>query len=104
MVSNYIIHVNLNIFIKDVSECTNGNNACNHICINTVGSYYCDCYTGYHLISNQRYCIDTNECSTNNGGCEHYCYNTVGSYYCSCRWGYVLNTTDHHSCEGMLVM
>ena len=98
-----MFYINLNIF-KDVNECANGNNACNQICINTDGSYYCDCYTGYHLISNQRYCIETNECSMNKGGCEQNCHDTYGSYYCTCRMGYVLNTTDHHSCEGMIFM
>ena len=72
------------------------------MCVNTYGSYYCDCYTGYHLISNQRYCIDTNECLTNNGNCDQYCRNTIGSYYCSCYWRYYLNTTDHHSCHGIM--
>ena len=88
------------IFLKDINECANSNNACNQICINTVGSYYCDCNAGYHLISNQRYCIDTNECSTNNGGCQQRCNNTDGSYYCSCKDGYYWNTTDS-ICHGI---
>ena len=41
----------------DVNECALGSDACNHDCVNTNGSYYCDCYTGYQPSSNQKYCI-----------------------------------------------
>lgn len=38
------------IFV-DVNECnqTNDTNICEHICYNVVGSYYCECNTGFIL-------------------------------------------------------
>ena len=41
--------------LKDINEC-NGNHTCDHICINTVGSYYCSCYSGFILQSDNRKC------------------------------------------------
>ena len=35
----------------DVNECIDGNGGCNHICMNTVGSYECSCYAGHYLNS-----------------------------------------------------
>lgn len=29
--------------IEDVDECWNTNGGCSYMCINTVGSYYCEC-------------------------------------------------------------
>ncbi|XP_071952868.1 thrombomodulin-like [Antedon mediterranea] len=83
---------------KDINECSATNGGCHHICINTVGSYYCRCRTGY-AENDDRQCEDINECSATNGGCHHICINTVGSYYCRCRTGYVEN--DDRQCEAV---
>ena len=48
----YIIHVTF----VDIDECVEGVNKCEQKCINTIGSYYCDCITGYRLRTNQRKC------------------------------------------------
>ena len=40
----------------DINECNQGNGGCEHTCTNTVGSYYCTCYTGYTLNKNGRTC------------------------------------------------
>ena len=40
----------------DVDECTIANGECEHVCINTGGSFYCDCRDGYMLESNNRTC------------------------------------------------
>ncbi|XP_019631490.1 PREDICTED: neurogenic locus notch homolog protein 1-like [Branchiostoma belcheri] len=74
----------------DINECSSNNGGCAHNCVNTDGSYYCTCRTGYQL-SGSRNCVDKNECSSNNGGCDHNCENTGGSYTCSCRDGYQLS-------------
>ncbi|GAB1601778.1 fibrillin-1-like, partial [Argonauta hians] len=74
------------------------NGKCDQLCINTVGSYRCDCNTGYHTLYEDRYsCKETNECYFNNGNCSHQCTNEVGSYYCSCNHGYTL-APNGHSC------
>ena len=43
------------IVITDIDECSQGNGGCEHICTNTVGSYYCTCNTGY-LLYNGKHC------------------------------------------------
>ena len=40
----------------DINECLNNNGSCSHDCINTVGSYYCECPTGHHLQPNNHDC------------------------------------------------
>ena len=41
----------------DVDECCNlALNSCQHICKNTIGSYYCECSHGYMLQSDNRTC------------------------------------------------
>ena len=43
-------------FLADVNEC-NGENACDHVCHNTVGSYYCSCKKGYALAAGNKKCV-----------------------------------------------
>ena len=33
--------------ILDVNECMLGSSNCTQVCTNTIGSYLCDCNTGY---------------------------------------------------------
>ena len=42
--------------ITDVDECLNNNDTCSHDCVNTEGSYYCECPTGYNLQPNKHDC------------------------------------------------
>ena len=42
----YILH-NHN-FLTDINECNN-NSTCDHRCINTIGSFICECDSGYQL-------------------------------------------------------
>ena len=44
------------IISSDINECRTSNGGCQYICLNTLGSYQCQCRTGYTLFSNGRTC------------------------------------------------
>ena len=64
----------------DEDECDYNNN-CQYSCVNTDGSFYCDCDKGYKLEDNGYSCDDINECHELNGGCEFGCRNNIGSLH-----------------------
>jgi hypothetical protein len=68
--------------IKDVDECQKDICPKKSTCINTIGSYTCQCHPGY---SGPK-CKDINECHIS-GSCHKYalCDNMQGSYKCRCR-------------------
>ena len=109
---------------SDVDECAANTDGCEHICINTIGSFECSCLPGYMLNSDNQTCTgeplyadvhgkvsydnyvivyffsDIDECEKDSGGCEHgLCSNINGSFECSCRDGYHLDH-DGRSCNG----
>ena len=43
-------------FIADIDECSLDNDGCEHNCINTVGSSFCSCNTGYALTLDGKNC------------------------------------------------
>ena len=45
------------IFITDINECEDGIHPCSHHCYNTIGSYTCDCTTGFELDEDSQTCI-----------------------------------------------
>uniref|UniRef100_A0A3P9PXQ0 EGF containing fibulin extracellular matrix protein 1 n=1 Tax=Poecilia reticulata TaxID=8081 RepID=A0A3P9PXQ0_POERE len=59
-----------------------------HGCVNTLGSYYCECNPGYKLAHNNYSCT-VNECETEST-CQHHCYNLIGSFLCQCDHGFEL--------------
>ena len=36
----------------DINECLVDNGGCHHVCINTAGSYICQCDNGYTSVNN----------------------------------------------------
>ncbi|XP_007182121.2 adhesion G protein-coupled receptor E5 isoform X2 [Balaenoptera acutorostrata] len=79
---------------QDVDECQQKPKICKgrSICINTQGSYTCQCPPGLELnLEDPRLCTDTDECSSGQHQCHNstVCVNTVGSYMCHCRQGWV---------------
>ena len=36
------------VFLTDINECENSG-ICDDRCINTIGSFFCECYPGYQL-------------------------------------------------------
>lgn len=53
---NALAHLNSK-FVLDINECSSNNGGCSQLCINTVGSYYCNCISGFTLSSNYHTCI-----------------------------------------------
>ncbi|XP_065195960.1 uncharacterized protein LOC135827394 [Sycon ciliatum] len=70
--------------------CSRGNETCR----DTVGSYVCDCASGFVRTTVGGGCMDIDECANSTAvatSCTSpvaVCNNTVGSYSCSCRYGY----------------
>ncbi|XP_076799980.1 uncharacterized protein LOC143445052 isoform X4 [Clavelina lepadiformis] len=76
--------------IPDVNECEQQTDNCgeNSICVNTEGSFYCECKEGY--IGDGVDCEEFDECSNNIYLCARnaICTNTDGGFTCECVHGY----------------
>ncbi|XP_065194002.1 adhesion G protein-coupled receptor L4-like [Sycon ciliatum] len=77
----------------DIDECSRPDlNNCDQppvaYCINSYGSFGCECNTGFD--GNGRECEDVDECTAGVHQCNEHamCNNTVGSYSCYCQSGY----------------
>ncbi|XP_070546532.1 mucin-like protein [Ptychodera flava] len=70
----------------DDNECLSEQGTCNQTCINTLGSYYCECRQGFHLNEDKHSCDDIDECSHHGNRCARYarCINLPGSFDCQC--------------------
>ncbi|XP_076276277.1 uncharacterized protein LOC143207096 [Lasioglossum baleicum] len=83
----------------DIDECREIEDACssNEDCVNTMGSYACNCKIGFRRDNLTQACVDINECQTQEDSClpTQRCDNTIGSYSCTrflpCGTGYTLN-------------
>ncbi|KAK3920598.1 Fibrillin-1 [Frankliniella fusca] len=75
---------------EDLNECDMMPDACvGGECINTDGSFRCECPPGYKLDSEGKKCVDENECLTQSGICGNgTCTNVEGSFECSCSEGF----------------
>lgn len=63
------------------------------VCVNTIGSFLCECPKGYEHHPMSQNCTDIDECAQSqlnlcNEDSGEQCINTVGSYYCQCAPGY----------------
>ncbi|XP_052216781.1 fibrillin-2-like [Dreissena polymorpha] len=78
----------------DINEC-NSSNPCDHMCLNTEGSYSCDCEQGFRVDANNKHnCIDINECNEATHNCSQICDNTKGSFLCQCQPGFIFNVSN----------
>ncbi|XP_062891740.1 adhesion G protein-coupled receptor E2-like [Mobula hypostoma] len=79
-------------------------------CINVIGSYQCNCYTGFQALPVTgnlmagKVCEDIDECESSPCHQLATCNNTLGSYQCNCVAGYqgsttTLNLTAGKVCE-----
>nr|XP_042703530.1 adhesion G protein-coupled receptor E5-like isoform X1 [Chrysemys picta bellii] len=80
--------------LSDIDECKKTPDICgpNATCINTNGSYWCECRAGYVPSNrNTTLCEDIDECqglSPADCGPHSNCTNVAGNYSCSCSDGY----------------
>lgn len=78
----------------DIDECAASRTLCPPLrrCVNTFGSYFCKCQTGYELkyVDGKYKCIDIDECAANTHSCSPHadCHNTQGSFKCKCKPGF----------------
>jgi hypothetical protein len=102
--------------MKDVDECQIGQFSCqqNSVCVNTVGSYRCECQHGFsgnglfcagknYMILNQpfilllkqiKFCFeDVDECELDLHNCSSMavCTNSIGAFTCACKHGFIGN-------------
>ena len=70
---------------------------CQHLCVDTKESFFCDCRPGYRLSGNSS-CEDVNECQVE-GICSQECHNSPGSFSCSCLPGYSQDPTNSSLCR-----
>lgn len=45
------------LLITDVNECMINNGGCEQLCVNTRGSYYCDCHEGFIMDNATNKCL-----------------------------------------------
>ncbi|KPP70786.1 latent-transforming growth factor beta-binding protein 2-like, partial [Scleropages formosus] len=90
-----------NRMLVHINECESGPCEGKGRCVNSIGSYACQCYTGYSQVitQNRKFCQDVNECDMPNKCPGSRCINTVGSYTCECDHGYALSSRGQ--CEDM---
>lgn len=96
------------IIFPDTDECLeegglNGHHChLNTKCVNTIGSYVCECLPGYKRV-NKFNCAELDECSTGEHNCDVNadCINTQGSYHCLCKEGY---TGDGYTCKRTIAL
>ena len=76
---------------------------CRHAtCYNNIGSFTCQCNTGFFDIEGNGNCLDVDECLSGVAICPRQteCKNTIGSYDCPCIAGHELKTDEISDQEG----
>lgn len=87
--------------LSDIDECEQQMCGANTECVNTEGSYSCECKDGFEM-ENSGDCVNINECSDGKDNCDadtSTCKDTVGGFDCVCKTGYTKKASG--LCEGM---
>uniref|UniRef100_A0A672H6I1 Fibrillin-1 n=1 Tax=Salarias fasciatus TaxID=181472 RepID=A0A672H6I1_SALFA len=80
----------ITVILEDINECQELPGLCQGgQCINTFGSFQCECPRGYALNEDTRVCEDINECERPGICGPGQCYNTIGNYTCICPVDYM---------------
>ena len=95
------LQVNRQLRVLDYDECQDDHNTvCDDIyaiCVNSEGSFHCECNQGYWRADDSQSCEDWDECKCglNKTECDTFicgqfrvCTNTPGSFTCDCQEGY----------------
>ncbi|XP_028320911.1 latent-transforming growth factor beta-binding protein 4 isoform X4 [Gouania willdenowi] len=84
----------------DIDECASvGACEAERVCVNVMGSFRCDCPSGFRTSGFGRQCRDINECLEGNFCFSRgECVNTHGSYTCVCSEGFRLSR-NQTACE-----
>lgn len=98
----YFSYDNVTISL-DVDECKQRGGETGHYChsntkcVNSLGSYTCECLPGYRRLDKFN-CVELDECTSGKHSCDSHavCINTLGSYHCQCQDGY---SGDGFKCE-----
>ncbi|KAK8718935.1 hypothetical protein OTU49_014355, partial [Cherax quadricarinatus] len=73
----------------DLNECEIMPGSCQGgDCVNTDGSFRCECPMGYVLDHSGRRCVDDNECAVSSVCGNGTCSNVEGGFECSCQDGF----------------
>ncbi|XP_042373017.1 latent-transforming growth factor beta-binding protein 4-like, partial [Plectropomus leopardus] len=94
-----------------VDECVKSGVCLDGRCVNTEGSFQCQCQTGFTTNPERTACLDVDECVSSGGSVcpSQRCENTIGSYRCltSCEPGYQVTPTgscvDVNECANQTV-
>ncbi|KAJ8307100.1 hypothetical protein KUTeg_015184 [Tegillarca granosa] len=88
----------------NIDECSTKQDTCTifETCVDTPGSYSCQCHNGYTRSANG-YCDDIDECMSGGNNCnvDATCINTRGSFVCVCNNGLTgdgITCTDIDEC------
>ena len=84
-------------YFLDIDECRDGKSRCssNGRCINTQGSFSCQCVDGFY--GKGKYCYYEDECGSGPCDTNAFCNNSEGSYLCTCKSDFYGNG---FSCSG----
>ncbi|VEL17994.1 unnamed protein product, partial [Protopolystoma xenopodis] len=90
---------------QDIDECIRGTHDCDHICVNTLGSYRCECKQNYTLDqTSMKKCLKKEcypKCVNNQGSCNHegFCICELGFVGISCELDINECIEGTHNCE-----